>query len=71
MLLFIYIRSTSNVYWFIGIQIRCQQIQINSYSVTFDYSQYSVQHLMKDPEGKKQLFAVTFNKLVLNWLKQA
>jgi hypothetical protein len=27
MLLFIYIQSTSNIYWFIGIQICCQQIQ--------------------------------------------
>ncbi len=26
---------------------------MNSYSVTFDYSQYLVQHLMNDPEGKK------------------
>jgi hypothetical protein len=31
----------------------CQQIQINRYSVTFDFSQYSVKHLMNDPEGKK------------------
>ena len=36
MLLFIYIQSTSNFYWFVGIQICCQQIQANSYSVTFD-----------------------------------
>ena len=36
MLLFISIRSTSNIYWFIGIRIRCQRIQTNSYSVTFD-----------------------------------
>ncbi len=53
MLLFVYIQSTSNIYWFIGIQIRFQQIQMNSYSVTFDYSQYLVQHSMNDPEGKK------------------
>ncbi len=38
MLLFIYIGSTSNIYWFISIWIRWQQIQMNSYSVTFDYS---------------------------------
>jgi hypothetical protein len=38
MLLFIYIRSTLNIYWFIGIQIHCQQIPTNSYWVTFDYS---------------------------------
>ncbi len=37
-LIFDYIRSNSNIYWFIGIQICCQQIQTNSYSVTFDYS---------------------------------
>ncbi len=33
MLLFVSIRSTSNIYWFIGIRIR---IQTNSYLVTFD-----------------------------------
>ncbi len=38
MLLFIYIQSTWNIYWFIGIWIRCQQIPTKSYSVTFDYS---------------------------------
>jgi hypothetical protein len=53
MLLFVYIRSTSNIYWFIGIWIRCQQIQTNRYLVTFGYSQYLVQHLMNDPEGEK------------------
>ena len=53
MLLFIYIRSTSNIYWFIGIQIRCQLIQTNSYSVTFGNIQYLVQHSMNDPEDKK------------------
>ncbi len=37
MLLLIYIWSTSNIYWFICIQICCQQIQTNSYSVTFNY----------------------------------
>ncbi len=37
-LIFIYIRSNLNIYWFIGIQFRCQQIQMNSFSVTFDYS---------------------------------
>jgi hypothetical protein len=36
-LLFVNIRSTSNIYWFIGIRIRCQQIQTNNYSFTFDY----------------------------------
>ncbi len=38
MLLFVNIRSTSNIYWFISIRIRCQQIQTNSYSFTFNYS---------------------------------
>jgi hypothetical protein len=52
MILFIYIWSTLNIYWFIGIWLRCQQIQTNSYSVTFGYSQYLVQHSMNDPEGK-------------------
>jgi len=36
-LILIYIRSNSNIYWFISIRIRCQQIQMKSYSVTFDY----------------------------------
>ncbi len=53
MLQFIYIWSTWNIYWFIGIRIHCQQIPTNSYSIIFDYSQYSVQHLMNNPEGKK------------------
>ena len=37
-LIFIYIRSNLNIYWFIGIWICCQPIQMNSYLVTFDYS---------------------------------
>ncbi len=37
MLLLVNIRSTLKMYWFIGIQIRCQQIQMNNYSNTFDY----------------------------------
>jgi len=55
MLLFIYIQSTSHIYWFIGIWIHCQwkQIQIYSYSVTFDYLWYSVRYSMNKPEGKK------------------
>jgi len=36
MLLFISIKSTLNIYWFIGIWIHWQRIQTNSYSVTFD-----------------------------------
>jgi hypothetical protein len=53
MLLFVYIWSNLNIYRFIGIWICCQWIQTNSYSVIFDYLQYLVQHLMNDPEGKK------------------
>jgi hypothetical protein len=30
-LIFVYIWSDSNIYLFIGIQIHCQQIQMNSY----------------------------------------
>ncbi len=33
-LIFIYIWSDSNIYWFISIQICCQRIQMKSYSVT-------------------------------------
>ncbi len=51
--LFVYIWSTSNINWFISIQIRCQRIQTNGYLVTFGYTQYLVQHLLNDPEGKK------------------
>jgi hypothetical protein len=51
----IYIQSTWNIYWFIGIRIDCQQIQTNSYSITINYSQYLIQHLMNNPEGKKNL----------------
>ncbi len=36
-LIFIYIWSNSNIYWFMGIQIRCPQTQTQSYSVTFNY----------------------------------
>jgi len=36
-LIFIYIWSNSNIYWFISIWIPCQQIQMNSYLVTFNY----------------------------------
>ncbi len=58
-LLFVYIWSTSNIYWFIGIWICCQWIQTNSYSVTLGYTQYLVLQLMNDPEGKKKIFTVT------------
>jgi hypothetical protein len=53
MLLFIYIQSTLNTDWFMGIRISCQWIQMNSYSVTFDYSWYLVRYLMNKPKGKK------------------
>jgi hypothetical protein len=69
MLLFVYIGSTSNIYWFIGIQINCQQIQTKSYSVTFGYTQYLVQHSMNDPEGKKTTicrYLVTGHTLLLS-----
>jgi hypothetical protein len=54
-LIFIYIWSNSNIYWFISIRIPCQQIQINGYLVTFDYSSYS----MAGNEGNLKLFTVT------------
>ncbi len=60
MLLFIYIQSTSNLYWFIGIRIRCQRLPTNTYLVTFDYSYYSVGYLMSDNEGNFKLFAPTY-----------
>ncbi len=59
MLLFIYIQSISYIYWFIGIQIHCQRIPTNSYSVTFDYAYYSVGYLMSDNEGNFKLYALT------------
>ncbi len=52
-LLFVYIWSTLNIYWFLGIRILCQRIQTNSYTVTFGYYQYLVQHSMNNTEGKK------------------
>ncbi len=48
-----YIQSSLNIYWFISIRIHWQWIQTNSYSVTFSKSQYLVQHLMNETEGKK------------------
>jgi len=57
MLLFIYIWSTSNTYWFISIWICWQRIPMNSYLVTFDYSYYSVSYSMSDNEGNFKLFA--------------
>ncbi len=58
MLLFVYIWSTSNIYWFICIRIRCQRIPMNSYSVTFDYS---VGYLMSNNEGNFKLFVPTYS----------
>ncbi len=63
MLLFVSIRSTLNIYWFIGIRIRCQQIQTNSYSVTFDIRTIQSGIRWKNPKVKKQLFAVTYLNL--------
>ncbi len=58
-LLFISIWSNSNIYWFIVIRICCQQIQINSFSVTLDYLYYSVSYSMRNNEGNFKLFPVT------------
>jgi hypothetical protein len=57
MLLFINILSTSNIYWFIGIQICCQRIQTNNYSFIFDYS---VRYSMSETEGNFKLFTPTY-----------
>ncbi len=51
--------SNLNIYWFIGIQICCQRLPTNSYSVTFNYSYYSVGYLMSDNKGCFKLFAPT------------
>ncbi len=61
-LIFVYIWSNSNIYWFIGIQIWCQQTQTKSYLVTFNYEWYSVTYLMSDKEGNLKLFAIPENK---------
>jgi hypothetical protein len=58
-LIFIYIQSNLNIYWFISIWLRCHSIQTNSYSVKFDYSSYSVSYSMSDNEGNFKLSAVT------------
>jgi hypothetical protein len=60
MLLFVSIRSTSNIYWFIRIRIRCQWIQTNSYSVTFDIHTIRSGIRWTNPKVKKQLFTVTY-----------
>jgi hypothetical protein len=60
MLLFVPIRSTSNIYWFIGVRIRCQQIQTNSYSVTFDIRTIRSGIRWTNTKVKKELFAVTY-----------
>jgi hypothetical protein len=65
MLLFIYIWSTSNIDWFISIQISWEWMQTNSYLVTFGYSQYLAQHSMNDPEGKKTTIR---HYLIWSWL---
>ncbi len=60
MLLFIYIQATLNIYWLIVIRIRCQQIPMKRYSVTFDYSQYLVGYSMSNTKGNFKLFAPTY-----------
>ncbi len=60
MLLLVYIRSTSNIYWFISIRICCQRIHTNSYSVTFDIHTIRSGIQWTYPKVKKQLFAVTY-----------
>ena len=61
MLLFVYIRSTSNIYWFIGIRIRWQQIQTNSYSVTFNIRTIRSGIQWTNPKVKKHyLLLLTF-----------
>ncbi len=58
-LIFIYIGSNSNNYWFMGVRIHCQLIQMNSYLVTFDYSLYLVSYSMNDNEGNFKLLIIT------------
>jgi hypothetical protein len=60
MLLFFYIWSTLNIYWFTSIRICCQRIPMNSYSVPFDYSYYSVAYSLRDHEGNFKLFVPTY-----------
>ncbi len=58
-LIFIYIQSNLNIYWFIGIRIRCQRTQMKSFLVTLDYLIYSVTYLMSDNKSNVKLFAIT------------
>ncbi len=58
-LIFVYIQSNLIIYWFIGIWIRCQWIQMRIYLVTFEYSNYSVNYSMSDNKGNFKLFAIT------------
>ncbi len=58
--IFIYIRSNSNIYWFISIRVCCQWIQTNSYSVTFDFSYYSISNSMSNNIGNFELFVITY-----------
>ncbi len=50
-LIFIYIWSNLNIYWFVSVRIQFQLIQMKSYSVTFHYLQYLVTYSMSDNEG--------------------
>ncbi len=67
MLLLVSIRSTSNIYSFIGIRICCQRIQTNSNSVTFDICTIRSGIRWTNPKVKKQLFAVTYFNQLLSW----
>jgi len=58
-LIFVNIRYNLNIYWFISIWIHCQQIQTDSYWVTFHFFQYSVSYSMSDNEGNSKLFTIT------------
>jgi hypothetical protein len=58
-LIFIYILSNLNIYWFIS--IFCQQIQMVWLHLTI---QYSVAYSISDNEGNFKLFAITYIWLV-------
>jgi hypothetical protein len=57
--IFVYSWSNLNIYWFIGIQIQWNQTKMKSYSVTFDYLQYSVTNSMSDNEGNLKICTIT------------
>jgi len=57
--IFVYSWFNLNIYWFIGIQIQWNQTKMKSYSVTFDYLQYSVTNSMSDNEGNLKICTIT------------